>query len=236
MARYSITRPPHLHHHHHPHPIVFLLSLLWLVVLWLMCFWTSVITHPLMLCCWLTAPTPHGRSQIRAKQAHRPILAVFLWSNKESITWYFTKEWTSGAVNRSLPPHPLIHPSCNVVSWSSIANESSAFFYTDWLSGKIQAIKAKTLTGGTGLKNMSSFRLVERKHPKYTFYCTSSICICRFQLQYISLKRCLFAVVTLTNTKTLEVYSYLYSEDFYWGIFSYIFHSDLYNIVLLKTW
>ncbi len=43
-------------------------------------------------------------------------------------------------------------------------------------------------------------------------------------------------LVTLTNTKTLEAYSYLYSEDFYWGIFSYIIHSDLYNIVLLKTW
>ncbi len=41
--------------------------------------------------------------------------------------------------------------------------------------------------------NMISFRLVERKHPKYTFKCvfyhTWSICICRFPSQYISLKK-----------------------------------------------
>ncbi len=34
----------------------------------------------------------------------------------------------------------------------------------------------------------------------------------------------------------LEVNSSLYYEDFYWGIFSYIIHADLYNILLLKTW
>ncbi len=36
--------------------------------------------------------------------------------------------------------------------------------------------------------DLFSFRLVERNHPKYTFkclfYCTWSICICRFQIQY----------------------------------------------------
>ncbi len=34
----------------------------------------------------------------------------------------------------------------------------------------------------------------------------------------------------------LEVYSSLYSEGFYWGVCWYIIHSDLYNILFIKTW
>ncbi len=33
----------------------------------------------------------------------------------------------------------------------------------------------------------------------------------------------------------LQFYSYLYSEDFYWGICSYIIHNDLYTILFLNT-
>ncbi len=34
----------------------------------------------------------------------------------------------------------------------------------------------------------------------------------------------------------LEFYFYLYSEGIYWGVCSYIIHTDLYNILFLKTW
>ncbi len=41
-------------------------------------------------------------------------------------------------------------------------------------------------------ENLSSYKLVLRKHPKYTikrlFYLFNFICDCRFQLQYISLR------------------------------------------------
>ncbi len=34
----------------------------------------------------------------------------------------------------------------------------------------------------------------------------------------------------------LQLYSYLYFEGFYWGFFSNIIYTDLYNILFLKTW
>ncbi len=36
--------------------------------------------------------------------------------------------------------------------------------------------------------------------------------------------------------QTLELYSSLYSDDFYWGVCLYIIHTDLCNILPLKTW
>jgi len=78
----------------------------------------------------------------------------------------------------------------------------------------------------------SFFRLVNTQNTLLSvyFYYTLSICVCRFQLEYVSLKAVRNLHLHFSSfTFTLQFYLYLYSEGFF------IYHSpDLYHILFLK--